>query len=108
MKQLNSVFLIREQREQHKQEVAFIARPFVLCGLPLRPLLKDQVLYKRRNGSFFLHIVAHPDYGLPFGQDRLVPIWVATLALRQKSRTVHFESAAQMLDFFRFPTDGRY
>ena len=44
----------------------------------------------------------------PFGQDRLIPIWIATLALRQKSRTVHFDSAAQMLDFFRFPKDGRY
>ncbi len=108
VKQLNSLLLIWEQRQQHKQEVAFNARPFVLCGLPLRPLPKDQMLYKRRNGSFFLHIVAHPDFGLPFGQDRLIPIWVATLALRQKSRTVHFHSAAQMLEFFRFPKDGRY
>ncbi len=108
LKQLNSVVLIREQREQRKQEVAFNARPFVLCGLPLRPLPRNQALYKRRNGSFFLHVVAHPDFGLPFGQDRLIPIWVATLALRQKSRTVHFDSAAQMLEFFRFPKDGRY
>ncbi|MGA2078357.1 MAG: replication protein RepA, partial [Terriglobia bacterium] len=42
----------------------------------------------------------------PFGQDRLIPIWVATLALRQKSREVRFDSAAQMLDFFRLPKDG--
>src|ERR1022692_799551 len=96
LKQLNSVALIREQRELRKQEVAFNARPFVLCGLPLRPLPKDQLVYKRRNGNFFLQIVAHPDSGLPFGQDRLIPIWVATLALRQKSRTVHFDSAAQI------------
>jgi hypothetical protein len=108
IKQLNSVVLIREQREQRKQEVAFNARPFVLCGLPLRPLPKGQLVYKRRNGDFFLQIVAHPDFGLAFGQDRLIPIWVATLALRQKSRTVHFDSAAQMLEFFRLPKDGRY
>ena len=108
LKQLNSVVLIREQREQRKQEVVINARPFVLCGLPLRPLPKDQLVYKRRNGNFFLQIVAHPDFGLPFGQDRLIPIWVATLALRQKSRTVHFESAAKMLEFFRLAKDGRY
>jgi hypothetical protein len=108
LKQVNSVLLIREQREQRKQDVAFNARPFVLCGIPLRPASKDQLVYKRRNGSFFLHLVGHPDYGLPFGQDRLIPIWVATLALRQKSRTVRFDSAAQMLDFFRLPKDGRY
>ena len=80
----------------------------MLCGIPLRPLPKDQLVYKRRNGKFFLHIVGHPDFGLPFGQDRLIPIWVATLALRQKSQTIHFKSAAQILDFFRFPKDGRY
>ena len=50
----------------------------------------------------------HYETPVPFGQDRLIPIWVATLALRQKSRTVHFERAAQMLEFFRFPKDGRY
>jgi hypothetical protein len=53
-------------------------------------------------------IVGHPDFGLPIGQDRLIPIWVATLALRQKNRSVHFESAAQMLEFFRLAKDGRY
>ncbi|HKT10681.1 MAG TPA: replication protein RepA [Terriglobia bacterium] len=100
--------MIREQREQQKQEVAFDAGPFVLCGVPLRPLPKDQLAYKRRNGKFFLQIIGHPDFALPFGQDCLIPIWVATLALRQKSRTVRFHSAAQILDFFRLPKDGRY
>ena len=50
----------------------------------------------------------HYETPVPFGQDRFIPIWVATLALRQKCRTVHFGSAAQMLEFFRFPKDGRY
>jgi hypothetical protein len=43
---------------------------------------------------------------LPFGQDRLIPIWVATLAVTQKCRRVHFESASRMLEFFRLPRDG--
>ena len=64
-KQISSVLMIREQREQRKQEVAFNARPFVLCGIPLRPLPKDQLVHRRRNGKFFLHIVGHPDFGLP-------------------------------------------
>ena len=108
LKQLELIQLVREQREARKQELAFNARPFVLCGLPLRPLPKHQLLYKRRNGNFFLHILGHPDFGLPFGQDRLIPIWVATLALRQRNRTIHFESAAQILEFFRLAKDGRY
>ena len=43
---------------------------------------------------------------VPFGQDRLVPIWVATLALRQKSRTVRFRTAAEILAFFNLASDG--
>ncbi|MGH9444972.1 MAG: replication protein RepA [Terriglobia bacterium] len=105
-KQVESICLIREQRASGRQELAFNARPFVLCGLPLRRPPATQVLHRRRNGRFFLHIVAHPDFGLPFGQDRLIAIWVATLALRQKSRELHFDSAAQMLDFFHLPKDG--
>jgi hypothetical protein len=50
----------------------------------------------------------HYEWSVPFGQDRLIPIWVATLAIRQKSRTVRFDSAAQMLDFFRLSKDGRH
>ena len=48
----------------------------------------------------------HYEASVPFGQDRLIPIWVATLAVKQKSRTVHFESAAQMLEFLQLPKDG--
>ena len=36
LKQLDAIQLVREQRENGKQELAYHARPFVLCGLPLR------------------------------------------------------------------------
>jgi hypothetical protein len=67
---------------------------------------QEQLTYARHNGHFLLEITAHPRFGLPYGQDRLIPIWVATLAVQQKSRVVHFSSAAQLLDFFRLPKDG--
>jgi Plasmid encoded RepA protein len=107
-KQIESICLIREQRSKGHQELAFNARPFVLCGLPLRRPPSTQLVHRRRNGKCFLHLVAHPDYGLPFGQDRLIPIWIATLAVKQRSRTARFESAIELLRFFRLPTDGRY
>jgi len=107
LKQLEAVQLIRQQRHKRTQDLAFHTRPFVLCGLPLRTLPKGQLLYTRRNGKFFLQITGHPQFGLPFGQDRLIPIWVATLALRQRSRTVRFNTAAEMLDFFRLFKDGK-
>jgi hypothetical protein len=48
----------------------------------------------------------HYEWSVPFGQDRLIPIWVATLALQKKSRIVRFESASQMLAFFGLQPDG--
>src|SRR6516165_5950275 len=54
-----------------------------------------------------LLLKVHYETSVPFGQDRLIPIWVATLALRQRSRTVRFNTAAEMLDFFRLFKDGK-
>ena len=106
LNQLDSIKLVREQRENGKQELAYHARPFVLCGLPLRRPPAAELVHRRQNGKFFLEVVAHPRFGLPFGQDRLIPIWVATLAVKQKSRTVHFQRAAQLLEFLQLPKDG--
>jgi hypothetical protein len=106
LRQLQLIQLIREQRDSGTQELAFHTRPFVLCGIPLRRPPASQAVHTRRNGRFFLHITGHPQFGLPFGQDRLIPIWVATLALRQKSREIHFDSAGEMLDFFQLAKDG--
>jgi hypothetical protein len=106
LKQLDTIELVRQQRENHQQQVAFHTRPFVLCGLPLRRPPNSQLIHARHSGKFSLQIIGHPSFGLPFGQDRLIPIWVATLALQQKNRTIQFASAAQMLDFFHLPKDG--
>lgn len=106
VKQLNTIQLVREQRENGKQELAYHTRPFVLCGIPLRRPPSGELVHRRRNGKFFLEIIAHPRFGLPFGQDRLIPIWIATLAVKQQSRTVHFKRAAQLLEFLQLPKDG--
>ena len=85
---------------RRKQNLGFSSRPFVLCGLPVRKPLQGQMLYERRNGNFVLQITGHPDYGLPFGQGRVVPIYLATLAVRQQSQTIRFRTAAEMLETF--------
>jgi hypothetical protein len=92
-----AVQLVRDKRERRTQEIGYNARPFVLCGLLLRQPPKDQLIYTRRNGNFLLEITAHPRFGLPYGQDQLIPIWLATLAIRQKSPTLRFDSP---LDFY--------
>src|SRR6185436_7438292 len=85
----------------------FASRPFVLCGLPVRCPPRSTLAYERRNGLFTLQITGHPDFGLPFGQDRLVPIFLATLAVRQQSQIIRFKSAAQMLDTFGMAKGGK-
>jgi len=107
LRKLEAVHLVREQRNEGRQVLAFHARPFVLCGLPLRRLPSDKSLYTRRNGKFFLQVLGHPQFGLPYGQDRLIPIWVATIAVRQRSRVVRFGAASEILDFFRLFKDGK-
>ena len=64
------------------------------------------MLHERRNGQFLLQVTGHPSYGLPWGQDRLVPIFLATLAVRQQSQTITFPSAAEMLDTFGMQQGG--
>ena len=107
LKQAGRIQLIRQNREQASQTLCFSSRPFVLCGLPVRRLPKDQLLYERRNGRFILQVTGHPEFGVPFGQDRLVPIFLATLAVQQKSQTIRFRTAAEMLETFGMQTGGK-
>jgi hypothetical protein len=48
--------------------------------------------------------LATPDYGVPF---RIVPIFLATLAVQQKSRIIRFKSASEMLEVFGMSKGGK-
>ena len=107
LKQAEGIALVRANRDEGRQPLAFASRTFILCGLPIRRPPSDQLLFERCNGNFLLQITGHPQFGLPFGQDRLVLIFLATLAVRQKSQTVRFRSAAEMLDTFGMAKGGK-
>lgn len=107
LKQIERVQLVRQNREQANQTMCFSSRPFVLCGLLVRRLPKHQLLYERRNGRFVLQVTGRPEFGVPFGQDRLVPIFLATLAVQQQSQTIRFRTAAEMLQTFGMQTGGK-
>ena len=106
LRQSESVQLVRLKREAGTQELGYSSRPFVLCGLPVKRPPNGVLLHERRNGRFHLQVIGHPTYGLPWGQDRLVPIFLATLATRQRSPRVTFPSAAEMLDTFGMQQGG--
>jgi len=106
LNKLDAIMAARDERRKHQR--AYSARPFVLCGLPVRRPPKSTLQYSRQNGRFQLRVIGHPDYGLPFGQDRLLLIWIASLATWQKSRIIRFKSAATILKSFGLAKDGRY
>src|SRR5678815_3455316 len=106
-RQAEGIALVRQRREEGRQNLGFNSRPFVLCGLPLRRPPRDQLLFERRNGNFVLQVTGHPEFGLPFGQDRLVPIFLATMAVKQQSPTIRFRSASILLDWFGLSKGGK-
>jgi hypothetical protein len=106
-RQLERIHRIRANLERQGERLGFTARPFVLCGLPMRRPSRGQLLFERRNGKFKLQLLGHPDCGLPFGQDRLILIFLATLAVRQQSQTLRFRSGAEMLEMCGMQKGGK-
>jgi hypothetical protein len=106
LRQAEAIQLVRLKRDNVNQNLGFASRPFVLCGLPIKRPAKGVLLHERRNGQFLLQVTGHPTYGVPWGQDRLVPIFLATLAMRQQKQTITFRSAAEMLDVFGMQQGG--
>jgi hypothetical protein len=106
LRRTDAIACVRLRRQEANQNLGFASRPFVLCGLPVKRPQAGQFLHERRNGHFLLQVTGHPSYGLPRGQDRLVPLFLATLAIRQQSRVIRFRSAAEMLDTFGMQQGG--
>jgi len=65
-----------QARQYEEQDIAYQVRDFVLCGLPYKK--NTDTKYERRNGSSVLQLVGDTRYGLPYGQDRLLIIWLVT------------------------------
>ena len=86
LRRLEAVECVRMKRGSASQNLGFASRPFILCGLPIKKPAAGALLHERRNGQFLLQVTGHPTYGLPWGQDRLVPIFLATLAVRQQNQ----------------------
>ncbi len=106
VRQAEAIEMVRCRRASSQQSLGFASRPFVLCGLPIKRPRPGELLHERRNGHFLLQVTGHPSYGLPWGQDRLVPIFLATLAVRQQRQRITFRSAAEMLDTFGLQQGG--
>jgi hypothetical protein len=108
-KKLERMLEAREAREEGTQELGIGLRPLIMCGLPLRPLKGHY--YKRRCGDYTVEVFGHPDYGVPYGQDRLLPIFFATYFVHlgcPEDNTIVFPSARSILRIFGLPLGGSY
>ncbi len=84
-------------RREGLQELGFGAREFVFCGLPYKK--PPGLEYERKDGNLSLRIEGSVRYGLPYGQDRLFLIWLATafqVAGCPEDNTIHFRFAADI------------
>jgi hypothetical protein len=104
----SQVFEVWNRRQLADQDVAFGARPFILCGLPIRRLPPGMLSHRRQNDRFCLEITGHPEWGVPFGQDRLLILFLATQAVRHQTREVQFRSGAELLVEWGVPTNGAH
>jgi len=99
LSRVEQLALAAEARRDEEQILHYAPRDFVLCGLPYkRP--RNPAVYERRNGEFRFRIVGDPDFGVPFGQDRLIAFWLASAYRAQgcpDDRRVVFRCAADIL-----------
>lgn len=94
-------------RGEDMQQLGYAGRDFVLCGLPFKQPRGNT--YRRANGDFLLEIQGSERHGLPYGQDRLITIWLATAffaAGRPVNNVIRFRCASDILRAFGLDTSG--
>lgn len=58
LRQAESIRLVRMNREREAPNLGFAARPFVLCGLPIKRPAKGVLLHERVTGSSSCRLLA--------------------------------------------------
>lgn len=92
------------------QELGFVSKAFLICSLPqTQPRNPDGSFvtkWKRQNGKFRLELIADPDFGLPYGRDRLLLHWLKTQCVIKKDPVIYFEDGASILEDMGFNPKG--
>lgn len=89
---------IEREEAQQAGALGFMARAMTIATLPHRDPKTD--VFQRKNGNFVLRMLAGAPQGLPYGtKPRLLLSWVATEAVRTKSRHLHLGDT--LADFLR-------
>jgi hypothetical protein len=96
---------LKARRRKTERGIQFETICLVWAASPKAPGGRNAVREAKRR--FCPTITGHPNYGLPFGQDRIVPIYLAALAMRQQDQTIRFRTAAEMLETFDMHKGGK-
>jgi hypothetical protein len=108
--EIEKLVLVREQNERGvTPDTGKMMPHFQRCGFPLQRPPVGYLKHERRDGDMKITIEADSKFGMPFGADVLTLLWCFTTALDQKSRTIKFKAAAQILrDMDLPPQTGNY
>lgn len=93
------------------RDLIFVARALVLCGLPYKRTDKAYITKRARLAKdVFMTVTFQANkegVSLPFGQDRVLLGWLQTMAKRQRSPIVRFDSALAYFKAFGIHGTGK-
>jgi hypothetical protein len=101
IKRVDQVEVAVDARAFFEQSLAYQVKEFLLCGLPYQQPKKQQ--FERRNGNFSCKLIGDEKVGLPYGQDRLLILWMATAFQKlgcPEDNTIRFRSASDVVRAF--------
>jgi len=104
---LDRIVAAAQARQYEEQEQVVGLRPLIMCGIPLQR--HKESYYRRQNGPYLVEFISHPLLGVPYGQDRLIPIFLATLFSAMgcpEDNKIRFLYARDVLQLFGLPEDG--
>lgn len=119
-KRMNQVAKIQADRQMQTQELGWLFRPLALCPFPAKPLKKRimfqgkeieaglESIWQRKAGSLTISITADPRYGVPYGQDILIVLYLAIEARRQGSRKIVVNFYRDLMEMFGINANSGY
>lgn len=110
---------IHADRQLKEQELGWLFRPLAVCPFPASPQGKREIIYKgkkteeyqilwtRRAGNIKVEVLGHPNFGVPYGQDALIILYLAYEARRQGSRRIKVNFYRDFMRMFEMnPNSG--
>jgi len=115
---------INNDRLALNQGIGYLFRPLAICPFPAKQPKKVEVtreemgikvkttehetLWARKNGKIRVEILANPKYGIPYGQDVLIILYLAMEARKQNSRALKLNFYRDFCRMFEInANDGR-